>query len=78
MIEHEIYEERLTAVRAKLTNWQVDAVLIGSAANRRWLSGFTGSSGQLLVTHTKALLATDSRYWQQATQEAPAFRLFKT
>ena len=77
MIDQEILQERLTAVRTKLSQWKVEGVLISSAANRRWLSGFTGSSGHLLLTHEKALLATDGRYWEQAAAEAPAFTLFK-
>lgn len=36
---------------------------------RRWLSGFTGSAGDLLVTHDDALLWTDSRYFLQAEQQ---------
>lgn len=68
---------RLATLRAQLEKWHVDGVLISSAANRRWLSGFTGSNGQLLITATKAILATDFRYWQQATMQAPHFTLFK-
>lgn len=71
------FEERLAAVRRKLPEWEVEGVLISGVANRRWLSGFTGSNGQLLITADKALLATDFRYWQQATTQAPAFTLFK-
>jgi Xaa-Pro aminopeptidase len=77
MSEKQVYEERLTAVRAKFDGWKVDGLLVGSPANRRWLSGFTGSSGQLLITRDKAILATDFRYWQQATEQAPAYTLFK-
>lgn len=70
-------QERLTAVRRKLETWQVDAVLITSAANRRWLSGFTGSNAQLLISNDAALLATDFRYFERASIEAPDFVLFK-
>lgn len=69
--------QRLANVRAQFNAWEVDAVLIGSPTNRRWLSGFTGSSGQLLVTRETAVLSTDSRYWQQAQREAPHFSLFR-
>jgi Xaa-Pro aminopeptidase len=72
-----IFEERLTAVRQKLTEWEVEGVLITSPANRRWLSGFTGSNGQLLITASQALIATDFRYFAQAGHEAPDFTLFK-
>lgn len=36
---------------------------------RRWLSGFTGSAGDLVVTTDKAALWTDSRYFLQAAQQ---------
>ena len=36
---------------------------------RRWLSGFTGSAGSLVITLDKALLWTDSRYFLQAAQQ---------
>ncbi len=36
---------------------------------RRWLSGFTGSAGSLVVTADKALLWTDSRYFIQASDQ---------
>jgi Xaa-Pro aminopeptidase len=70
-------EERLNVVRQKLDEWEVEGVLIGSGSNRRWLSGFTGSSGQLFITAESAIIATDSRYYEQAQNEAPAFTLFK-
>lgn len=34
-----------------------------------FLSGFTGSNAQILVTETEAFLWTDSRYWEQAEGE---------
>jgi len=36
---------------------------------RRWLSGFTGSAGDLVVTAGRALLWTDSRYFLQAADQ---------
>lgn len=36
---------------------------------RRWFSGFTGSAGSLVVTHDKALLWVDSRYFLQAARQ---------
>lgn len=48
-------------------------------AFRKWLSGFTGSAGSLLVTEDAAALITDSRYWVQAEQqlEGSEIKLFK-
>ena len=34
-----------------------------------FLTGFTGSNAQILVTETEAFLWTDSRYWEQADSE---------
>jgi Xaa-Pro aminopeptidase len=64
-------------VRDLFAEWNVDGLLIGSAANRKWLSNFSGSAGWLLITGQLALLGTDSRYWEQAKDQAPAFELFE-
>lgn len=46
---------------------------------REWLSGFTGSAGDLAVTTDKAGLWTDSRYFLQAEQQlkGTGIKLFK-
>ena len=69
--------DRLSAMRANFDAWQVDALLLASPANRRWASGFSGSAAQVLVTGDRALLATDSRYWERAEQEAPGYEIFR-
>ncbi len=65
--------ERLARVRAALPGWGVDGLLVSDPFNRRWLSGFTGSAGWLLILPDSAWLATDFRYWEQAAAEAPAY-----
>lgn len=67
--------QRLSQLRALLHEQHLQAVLITSAANRRYLSGFTGSAGVLLVTQDVALIFTDSRYYLQAIHEAPTFEV---
>lgn len=47
------------------------AILITHLPNVFYLSGFSGSSGYLLLTGRKAMLYTDFRYLEQATAEAP-------
>lgn len=44
-------------------------------ANRRYLSGFTGSSGLLVILPTRAYLCTDFRYLEQAAQQAPGWEM---
>ena len=69
---------KLDQVRQLFDKWHVDSVLITSQANRRWLSGFTGSAAMLLITKEQAILSTDSRYWEQAGREAPAFEIYRS
>uniref|UniRef100_A0A8C9VKX9 X-prolyl aminopeptidase (aminopeptidase P) 2, membrane-bound n=1 Tax=Scleropages formosus TaxID=113540 RepID=A0A8C9VKX9_SCLFO len=38
-------------------------------ARRAWMTGFTGSAGTAVVTQTRAVLWTDSRYWVQAERQ---------
>ena len=45
------------------------ALLVTSPVNVRYLSGFTGSNGVLLVGVDLAVLATDGRYAEQAARE---------
>lgn len=61
--------ERLTRLRALLNGAGVDAVLLTSRENRRYLSGFTGSAGVLLVDRSEVYLLVDPRYTEQAREE---------
>ncbi len=69
--------DKLAQVRENLDRWRVDGLLITSPANRRWISGFTGSAGKVLITRDKAILFTDSRYWEQAARQALQFEIFQ-
>ncbi len=66
---------RIERLRSHMHDQSIEALLITSAANRRYLSGFTGSAGTLLITDTAALIFTDSRYRVQVARESPAFEL---
>lgn len=75
--------KRLQRLREKLEEHKLDALFIASGenaspVNRRYLSGFTGSSAHLLITRDDAVIATDFRYYEQAELQAPDFRLYKT
>ncbi len=47
----------------------VDGLLVTTPANIRWLTGFSGSAGLLLVTADRALLTTDGRYRTQSIEQ---------
>jgi Xaa-Pro aminopeptidase len=57
----------------------LDAFVVSDITNVRYLSGFTGSQGDawLFVTQSTALLATDSRYWEQVERQCPDVELVK-
>ena len=66
---------RLEKLRQGLNEKKVDGVLISSPENRRYLSGFAGSAGYLLITETEAVLVTDFRYIEQAKEQAPDYEI---
>lgn len=68
---------RLNAVRKELNGNGVDGILVTRSENRRYLSGFDGSAGYLLITGKKAMLATDFRYTEQAAQQVPDFEIVR-
>ena len=61
---------RLSALADGITAAHLDGLLVTSAANVRYLSGFSGSSALLFVTQRETLLITDFRYQTQAAEEA--------
>ncbi|MDH3755803.1 MAG: Xaa-Pro peptidase family protein [Acidimicrobiia bacterium] len=60
---------RLQRLDAVLEESDLDALLVTNLTNTRWLSGFTGSNGHLLLCRNTRRLFTDSRYAEQATAE---------
>ena len=69
--------KRLHKLRPVIAERGLDALLISQPENYRYLSGFTGSSGWLVISHSDAVLATDSRYTEQAKQETQGFEIIK-
>jgi len=63
------FERRRQAVAEELAGRKLDALLVSFSANLRYLSGFTGSNGSLLILPDDAVLFTDPRYQIQAGQE---------
>ena len=63
---------RLGRLRARLADATIDALLVSKLANVRYLTGFTGSAGVVLVTRDGARLVTDGRYTQRAHEELDA------
>lgn len=68
---------RVAAIRRRLADRQLEGLLVSAPENIRYLSGFTGSLGYLLVGADSAEILGDSRYWIQMEEEAPGFALVK-
>jgi Xaa-Pro aminopeptidase len=60
---------RQSGVRAWLREHDLDALLVTHLPNIRYLTGFSGSAGVLLVGHDETVLVTDFRYAVQAPLE---------
>jgi Xaa-Pro aminopeptidase len=68
---------RLIAFKKKLVEKQLDAMMVTNPRNIRYLSGFTGTSGALLITCQAQYLITDFRYTEQARLQSSDFELVK-
>jgi len=81
MANNNVYASRIADLRLLMSRDGISAVIIPQADPhlgeylashwqvRRWLSGFSGSAGDLVVTDKLAALWTDSRYFLQAAQQ---------
>lgn len=71
---------RLAAVRAALAAHDpaCDALLLTEIVNLGYLTGFTGSTAQALITPEEALFITDSRYTLRALSECKGFEVVET
>lgn len=83
--------ERIAALREAMKQHKIDAYIIPTSdphmseypadcwKYREWISGFTGSTGTVIITADKAGLWTDSRYFLQASTqlEGTGIELFK-
>lgn len=67
-MDHALRRGRLAA---RLDELEVDAVLVTRLPNVRYLTGFSGSNGQALVTADATVFFTDGRYAEQSRHEVP-------
>jgi Xaa-Pro aminopeptidase len=71
-------QDRVNKLRSLFVDQGLDGYYITSPENRYYLSGFTGSSGALLVGREKAYLITDFRYTSQAEQQCKGYDIVET
>ena len=61
---------KLTHIQEILKDQNLDAFLVMSSYNRRYLSDFTGSSGAVIITPEESFLMSDFRYKAQGKEQA--------
>ncbi len=69
-------KNRIENLRKAIKEQNLDAMIIGSFANYRYLSGFSGSNAMLYISEDKLAVVTDFRYLEQVSMEAPSFECF--
>jgi Xaa-Pro aminopeptidase len=62
------HSDRIARVRGRLPDLDVDGLLVTNLTNVRYLTGFSGTNGQVLVTGDHAIFLTDPRYEARASQ----------
>ena len=74
----ETHARRRTALRARLRELDLDALLVVDLLNIRYLTGFTGSNAALLVhagdqpaAEQLTVFCTDGRYLTQSAEQVP-------
>ena len=68
---------KLQKLRASFSKAGIDALFITSPVNRRYISGFTGTAGAVLISEKAALFITDFRYMEQGKNQAVGFNVIE-
>ena len=69
--------EKIEKLRAAIEVQGLEAILITSPYNRRYVSNFTGTAGVVLITRNKAFFITDFRYVEQASKQCTGYEIIK-
>ncbi|WP_188206136.1 M24 family metallopeptidase [Alkalibacillus aidingensis] len=67
--------EKISRLRQKMQEKDIDGMLITNGQNRRYMTGFTGTAGVVLITLEQAVFITDFRYTVQAREQVTGFDL---
>lgn len=68
---------KLQKLRNEMAQHEIEAFLITSEFNLRYITEFTGSSGLAIVTKDDALFITDFRYTEQAAEQVKGFDIIQ-
>src|SRR4030042_718966 len=77
IMENSLYQSRLKAARKIMDSSHLDGILFISLENIRYLCGFTGSDGALVITQRDSFFLTDARYWTQSEEEVKESQIIR-
>ena len=60
---------RINKLKEILAQLDLDGIYVTNLTNVRYLSGFTGSAGSLLILNNKQYFFTDGRYIEQSKRQ---------
>ena len=63
------FQARIDNLKEKLTSQKLDGLYITNLTNVRYLTGFTGSAGSLLILDETQHFFTDGRYIEQSKNQ---------
>lgn len=66
---------KLQKLRNEMAEQNIEALLVTSSYNLRYITNFTGSAGLALVTKEQAFFITDFRYTEQASEQVTEFEV---
>lgn len=66
---------KLQKLRNEMAKQNIEALLVTSSYNLRYITNFTGSAGLALVTKEQAFFITDFRYTEQASEQVTEFKV---
>ena len=66
---------RLEKVKTAISKLGIDGIYITNITNVRYLSGFTGSAGSILILNDKEYFYSDGRYIEQSKKEVKNFEI---
>lgn len=69
--------KRIARIREIIKSVDADGIIAYSPENLRYLSGFTGSTGYVIISEKEAGFVTDFRYTEQASEQCKGFEIIK-
>ena len=69
------FSPRINKLKEMLAQLDLDGIYVTNLTNVRYLSGFTGSAGSLLILNNKQYFFTDGRYIEQSKRQIKDYEI---